>query len=51
MSQEYHACGYAVCAIFSINKSPEDFVDNYYSKESYMKAYEPIRYPIAGVEE
>ncbi|XP_050370617.1 uncharacterized protein LOC126788652 [Argentina anserina] len=44
-------CGHAVCAIFSIKKSHADFVDDYYTKDTYMKAYDPIMYPIAGVEE
>lgn len=44
-------CGHAVCAIFTIGKSPDEFVDDYYTKDAYMRAYEPIMFPIAGVKE
>lgn len=44
-------CGHACCAIFSLGKTPDEFVDECYSKEAYMRAYEPVMNPIAGVRE
>lgn len=44
-------CGHAISAIYYKGKTPDEYVDEYYSKEKYMKAYEPIMYPITGVEE
>lgn len=44
-------CGHAIAAIHSKGLRPDDFVHEYYTKQTYMKAYEPIMYPIAGVKE
>ncbi|GMY18731.1 hypothetical protein FCV25MIE_13970 [Fagus crenata] len=39
-------CPHAISAIVEAEKNPEDFVDACYSKEKYMKAYNPIIYPV-----
>ncbi|XP_062014029.1 uncharacterized protein LOC133730460 [Rosa rugosa] len=44
-------CGHAIAAIYSKGRSPDEYVDDYFTKERYMKAYEPIMYPINGVQE
>lgn len=35
-------CAHAFSAILYDGGNPEDYVDHYYSKEMYLKAYEPI---------
>ncbi|XP_062006062.1 uncharacterized protein LOC133723261 [Rosa rugosa] len=45
------SCGNAVAAIHSKGLRPDDFVHEYFTKNTYMKAYEPILFPIAGVAE
>ncbi|XP_061993480.1 uncharacterized protein LOC133711365 [Rosa rugosa] len=44
-------CGHAVAAIHSKGMRPDDFVHEYFTMDTYMKAYEPILFPIAGVAE
>ncbi|XP_061999138.1 uncharacterized protein LOC133716443 [Rosa rugosa] len=44
-------CGHAIAAIYSKGLSPDAFVDECFTKEKYMKAYEPIMHPITGVKE
>ena len=39
-------CPHAISAIVEAEKNPLDFVDACYSKEKYMKAYNPIIYPV-----
>ncbi|XP_062005776.1 uncharacterized protein LOC133722949 [Rosa rugosa] len=44
-------CGHAIAAIYSKGMTSDDFVDAFYSKDMYMKAYEPIMHPITGAKE
>ncbi|KAM5573827.1 hypothetical protein ABKV19_013389, partial [Rosa sericea] len=44
-------CGHAIAAIYSKGRSPDEFVDEHYRMEKYLKAYEPVINPIAGVNE
>ncbi|PRQ51325.1 putative Zinc finger, SWIM-type [Rosa chinensis] len=44
-------CGHAMAAIHSKGLRLDDFVHEYFTKDTYMKAYDPIMFPIAGVAE
>ncbi|XP_062005900.1 uncharacterized protein LOC133723086 [Rosa rugosa] len=44
-------CAHAGAAILSLGRSPDEFVDDYFTKDTYLKAYSPIMFPIAGVTE
>ncbi|XP_024196049.1 uncharacterized protein LOC112199237 [Rosa chinensis] len=44
-------CGHAVVAIHSKGLRPDDFVHDYFTKNTYMKAYDPVMFPISGVAE
>ncbi|XP_040368975.1 uncharacterized protein LOC121051088 [Rosa chinensis] len=44
-------CEHGIAGIYSKGMTPDDFVDPYYSKDMYMKAYEPVMHPITGVTE
>ena len=44
-------CQHAISAILFDGSVPEDYVHPYYTIETYMKAYEPIIYPVASMEQ
>jgi hypothetical protein len=44
-------CAHAFSAILYDGGNPEDYVDHYYSKEMYLKAYEPIVCPVPSEEQ
>jgi hypothetical protein len=41
-------CPHAVSAIWFFNANPEDYVDDWYTVETYKKAYDEIVYPMPG---
>lgn len=41
-------CMHAVACIHHNREKPEAYVDKYYHKETYLKAYEPMIHPIKG---
>ena len=41
-------CVHAMAVIMTCNMNPYDYVDSYYKKESYIKAYQPVIYGLNG---
>ena len=41
-------CSHAISAINRLGEKPESFVDQCYSREAYLKAYEPVIFPLNG---
>ena len=41
-------CKHAICAIYATHKHPEQFVSNWYHKETFLKAYSCAIYPMQG---
>ncbi|KAL5559251.1 hypothetical protein UlMin_035462 [Ulmus minor] len=41
-------CVHAMAVITTCNMNPYDYVDSYYKKESYIKAYQPVIYGLNG---
>lgn len=41
-------CKHAVTAIFAAKERPEDYVDEHFRKEAYLRAYAPVIYPVPG---
>ena len=42
-------CPHAISAIFQWNENIEDYVDNFYKKEAYLKTYGPIIAPVPSM--
>lgn len=41
-------CQHAVCAVYSADKNPENFVSHWYLKDTYLKAYQYSLQPLRG---
>ncbi|XP_071676965.1 uncharacterized protein [Lolium perenne] len=41
-------CSHAVSAIYKAFLHPEDFVNDFFKKQMYMEAYNPVVYPVPG---
>ncbi|XP_071738607.1 uncharacterized protein [Rutidosis leptorrhynchoides] len=42
-------CPHACSVIFALNKSPEDYIPNWFRKEMYMRAYSTYLKPVGGM--
>jgi hypothetical protein len=43
-------CNHAICAIYKSRQHPEDFVHEFFKKPMYLEAYNPVLYPVPGVD-
>jgi hypothetical protein len=43
-------CNHAICDIYKSRKHPEDFVHEFFKKPMYLEAYNPVVYPVPGVD-
>jgi hypothetical protein len=43
-------CNHAICDIYKSRKHPEDFVHEFFKKPMYLEAYNPVLYPVPGVD-
>jgi hypothetical protein len=44
-------CAHAISSILYDGRNPVDFLSEYYSKETYLRAYQPIIYPVPSEEQ
>lgn len=41
-------CQHAICAIYSAEKEPQDYMSHWYREKTYMKAYQYMMQPVPG---